>query len=465
MVHAYRLLGKNIAIDVNGGAVHALDDVAYDVLRAVIDAREGRPDGAGGEVGLPEGPVAEALSAKHGKACVAEALEEIRGLTADGDLFTEGTFWGGAPGAGVGSSLKALCLNVSHDCDLRCGYCFASAGRFGGGRARMAPKVAMDAVGFLIRKSGGRRSLEVDFFGGEPTLAFDAVKAAVAHGEAEAGKAGKEIRFTITTNAVGLDDGMMGFINGHMDNVVLSLDGRKEVHDACRVMADGSGSYDAAVRGAKAMVGMRGGKGYYVRGTYTNRNLDFAADVAHLADLGFERVSVEPVASSWDGGLELGEAHLPAVLLEYERLALAVWERRRRGERLEFFHFEVDLEGGPCAAKRMAGCGAGYEYMAVTPDGGLYPCHQFVGMEGYRIGGIYGEQDAGLMDAFKSTNLSTKADCAGCWARFHCGGGCASSSLRYGGGIGGTYALGCEMERKRVECAVWLKVMESGGEG
>lgn len=451
MVHTFICLGVPVAVDVNSGAVHVLDQTAYHVL-SLLDAPM--------EEQCPPS-VYEKLTGCD-SAAIDEAWAELLELQKAGLLFTEDDYID--PTAAVlmqqDAPIKALCLHVSHDCNLRCKYCFASTGDFGTGRRMtMDIETAKKAIDFVIKRSGGRRNIEVDFFGGEPLMAMDTVKATVDYARSIEAEYGKNFRFTITTNGVLLNDENIDYINREMSNAVLSLDGRPEINDQMRKTVDGRGSYDVILPKFKKLVDGRGEKDYYLRGTFTRYNADFAADVMHIADQGFRHVSVEPVVGSADCDYAFREEDLPGILAEYEKLAAELLER----EDINFFHFNVDLSQGPCVIKRMRGCGAGCEYVAVTPDGDIYPCHQFVGNEEYRLGNLYEDTfDMELSRKFAGLNIYTRPDCKDCWARFYCSGGCSASNLLVNGDIKKPNRFGCDMQRKRLECAIAIKALRSG---
>ena len=444
MVHTFEALGVFVAVDVNSGAVHVLDKAAFDLLNDLIAAQGQNPDFSQ----KPQG--------------VGPAWEELKALYDQGLLFTQDDYIDAPAMAYLGEEppIKALCLHVSHDCNLRCRYCFASTGDFGTGkRSTMTFDTARRAIDFVVEKSGKRRNLEVDFFGGEPLMAMDTVRRTVEYARSIEAAHNKNFRFTITTNGVLLDDETIDYINREMSNVVLSLDGRKEVNDRMRPTPGGQGSYDLIVPKFQKMAASRGAKDYYVRGTFTRENLDFAADVLHYADLGFRNVSVEPVVSEADKPWALREEDVPAIEAEYEKLAAALRERPE----VNFFHFNVDLGQGPCVIKRLRGCGAGCEYVAITPDGDIYPCHQFVGNDEYRIGNLYdGTFDREIAKRFAGLNIYTREACKTCWARFYCSGGCSASNLAVNGDIQIPHEIGCKLERKRLECAIALKAIRAG---
>lgn len=450
MVHTFEALGVKLAVDVNSGAVHVLDDLTYRLLPLV------------------EPPMAEhcppellARLPEYRTEAVEEGWQDLRELAGKGLLFVEDDYVDPAAATALQQSapIKALCLHVSHDCNLRCQYCFASTGDFGTGRKIMDIETAKRAIDFVIQRSGSRRNIEVDFFGGEPLMAMDAVKATVAYARSIEKKAGKCFRFTITTNGVLLDDENIDYINREMSNAVLSLDGRPQVNDRMRKTVNGKGSYEVIVPKFQKLVAGRGTKDYYLRGTFTHYNLDFAEDVMHMADLGFRNVSVEPVVGEETCGYALKDEDLPVVLEQYEKLA----EKLKDRTDVNFFHFNVDLAQGPCVIKRLRGCGAGCEYVAVTPEGDIYPCHQFVGNPAYKIGSLSdGSFDMELSHRFSCLNIYTREECRDCWARFYCSGGCSASNLLVNGDIKKPNHVGCEMERKRLECAIALKALAAG---
>ena len=451
MVHTFLCLDVPVAVDVNSGAVHVLDQTAYDVL-SQLDAPMEEHCPRFIYERLPDYPTE----------LIDEAWAELLELQKQGLLFTDDDYID--PAAAVlmkqDAPIKALCLHVSHDCNLRCKYCFASTGDFGTGRRMtMDIETAKKAIDFVIEKSGNRRNIEVDFFGGEPLMAMDTVKATVEYARSLEEQHGKNFRFTITTNGVLLNDENIEYINREMSNAVLSLDGRPEVNDQMRKTVSGSGSYEVILPKFKKLVDGRGEKDYYLRGTFTRQNLDFASDVLHIADQGFRHVSVEPVVGSADQDYTFKEEDLPVILEEYERLAAELLER----DDVNFFHFNVDLSQGPCVIKRLRGCGAGCEYVAITPDGDIYPCHQFVGNEAYRLGNLYdGTFDVELSQKFAGLNIYTRPDCKDCWAKFYCSGGCSASNLLVNGDIKKPNKFGCDMQRKRLECAIAMKARRAG---
>lgn len=444
MIHKFSLFGTNIVVDVNSGSVHIFDDVAYDVLEHY-------------ESNEPE-KIVDLLSKKHKSEDVREAIKEIDSLKAEGLLYSEDAYeetislWDKKP------VIKALCLHISHDCNLRCKYCFASTGDFGGQRAMMPAEVGKQAVDFIIKASGNRKNLEVDLFGGEPLMNFDVVKEIVAYARSKEKEYGKNFRFTLTTNALLLNEEIKQYLNENMQNVVLSIDGRKEVNDKMRYRVDGTGCYSDIMPKIKDMADSRGQDRYYVRGTFTRENLDFSRDVLHLADQGFKQISVEPVVAAKDSGYDLREEDLPVLFEEYEKLAAELVKRKEDGNGFNFFHFMIDLSQGPCVAKRLRGCGSGHEYVAVTPEGDIYPCHQFVGNSDFKMGNVAeGISNTGILEQFKGSNIYTKEECSKCWAKFYCSGGCAANAYQFNNDINIPYKVGCELEKKRLECALWIK--------
>ena len=454
MVHTFVCLGVPVAVDVNSGAVHVLDQIAYDVLSL--------QDASLAEV-CPR-KIYDELSQYTPKA-INEAWAELLELQNSGLLFTDDSYIDPAAVALMkrDAPIKALCLHVSHDCNLRCQYCFASTGDFGTGhRMTMDIETAKKAINFVIERSGARRNIEIDFFGGEPLMAMDTVKATVEYARSLEKEHNKNFRFTITTNGVLLSDENIEYINREMSNAVLSLDGRRSVNDNMRKTVNGDGSYDVILPKFRKLVSGRGEKDYYLRGTFTRHNRDFAGDVIHIADQGFRSVSVEPVVGSPDCDYTFREEDLPEILEEYERLAAELVKR----DDVNFFHFNVDLSQGPCVIKRLRGCGAGCEYVAVTPEGDIYPCHQFVGNEKYKLGSIGdGTFDLELSRKFAGLNIYTRPDCKDCWARFYCSGGCSASNLLVNGDIKKPNRFGCDMQRKRLECAIAMKAIRAGMAG
>ncbi|MDD6307467.1 MAG: thioether cross-link-forming SCIFF peptide maturase [Clostridiales bacterium] len=450
MVHQYKNNGYDIVLDVNSGAIHVVDDVTYDVIAYINENSVEQ---------YSKEALVNNLSEKYDRAEVEEALGEVESLIEEESLFTKDTYenyimdFKKRP-----TVVKALCLHIAHDCNLACQYCFAEEGEYHGRRALMSFEVGKKALDFLIANSGSRRNLEVDFFGGEPLMNFQVVKDLVAYGREQEKIHDKKFRFTLTTNGVLLDDEIMEFCNKEMGNVVLSIDGRKEVHDKMRPFRKGAGSYDLVVPKFQKFAESRNQDKYYARGTFTHYNTDFAADVLHLADLGFKQISVEPVVAAPSEPYAITEEDLPKLFEEYDKLAAEMVKRHKEGNVFNFFHFMIDLEGGPCVAKRLSGCGSGTEYLAVTPWGDFYPCHQFVGNEKFLMGNVdEGITNTELRDEFKCCNVYAKEKCRNCFARFYCSGGCAANAFHFSGDICGAYDIGCELQKKRIECAIMIK--------
>ena len=458
MIHRYKLGGLCIVLDVYSGSVHVVDEIAYDIIgmfeassreeivRAIMDKY---PD-------HPEVSEAEILN----------CCDQIAQLRDMGKLFAPDTF---APMAGelkarTSGVIKALCLHVAHTCNLNCSYCFASQGNYHGDRAVMSFEVGKQALDFLMANSQGRRNLEVDFFGGEPLMNFDVVKQLVAYAREEEKKHGKNFRFTLTTNGLLIDDDVIDFANREMSNVVLSLDGRKDVHDRYRVDYAGNGSWERIVPKFQKLVEARGHKNYYMRGTFTHANPDFLEDIREMLRLGFTELSMEPVVCDPSSPSALTEEDLPIVLAQYEELAELMLQRHKEGKPFTFYHYMLDLKGGPCIYKRISGCGSGTEYMAVTPWGDLYPCHQFVGEEAFKLGNVWdGVTNHEAQDMFAACNVYTRPECADCWAKLYCSGGCAANAYHATGSVNGVYAYGCELFRKRMECAIMLEAAKTLG--
>lgn len=444
MIHQYKNNGYNIVLDVCSGSVHVVDDVVYDVI-ALYD--EFNKDEILDK--LPQYPREEIL----------EACKEIEALKKAGQLFTEDSYKDAIVDFKKRKTVvKALCLHIAHDCNLACRYCFAEEGEYHGDRSLMSYEVGKKALDFLIANSGNRVNLEVDFFGGEPLMNFQVIKDLVAYGRSREEVCNKRFRFTLTTNGILLTDEVMEFANKEMANVVLSIDGRKKIHDYMRPTRNGKGSYDLIIDKFKKLAELRNQTNYYVRGTFTHHNLDFAKDVLHLADLGFKQISAEPVVAADELPYAIKKEDLPQLFEEYDALAKEMVEREKAGKGFNFFHFMIDLTGGPCLYKRLSGCGSGTEYLAVTPWGDLYPCHQFVGMEDFKLGNVdTGIEKTDLVDEFKLCNVYAKDKCRDCFARFYCSGGCAANSYNFHGNLLDAYDIGCELERKRVECAIMIK--------
>ncbi len=465
-VHQYKNNGYNIVLDVNSGAVHVVDDVVYDVLALYeqcletcekkAQPQERRMEMGGGNV-LQE--ITARLKDKYPQQEVAEAFGELMELKEAGQLFTADAYEDVIfDFKNRQTVVKALCLHIAHDCNLACRYCFAEEGEYHGRRALMSYEVGKAALDFLIANSGSRRNLEVDFFGGEPTLNMDVVKELVAYGRQQEKLHNKNFRFTLTTNGVLLNEDIMEFANREMANVVLSIDGRKESNDYMRPFRNGAGSYDMIVPKFIKFAQSRNQQQYYVRGTFTHHNLDFSRDVLHLADLGFTQISVEPVVAQQTEDYAIREEDLPQLFEQYDLLAKEMIQREKEGRGFNFFHFMIDLEGGPCVAKRLSGCGSGTEYLAVTPWGDLYPCHQFVGNEKFLMGNVTdGVKNTQVRELFLSCNVYAKEKCRDCFARFYCSGGCAANAYNFHGDIHEAYEIGCALQKKRVECAIMMK--------
>ncbi len=457
MIHQYKLYGQNIVLDVCSGSVHAVDDIAYDIIaRFETESRE--------QIIAELSPVyaAEATPEEIG-----ECWDQVEELRRAGKLFTQDTFepMAGTLKARTSGVVKALCLHIAHTCNLNCAYCFASQGKYHGERALMSYEVGCRALDFLVENSGTRRNLEVDFFGGEPLMNFDVVRRLVAYARSIEKQAGKNFRFTLTTNGMLIDDEVIDFANREMSNVVLSLDGRREVHDRYRVDYAGNGSWERIVPKFQRLVEARGGKNYYMRGTFTHANPDFLEDIKTMLDLGFTELSMEPVVAAEDDPSALTEEDMPIVMEQYEKLGELMLQRRREGRPFTFYHYMIDLAGGPCIYKRISGCGSGTEYMAVTPWGDLYPCHQFVGDEKFRLGSLWeGVTNHGIQGEFAACNVYAREECRTCWARLYCSGGCAANAYHAAGSVRGVYRRGCELFRRRMECAIAVAVAEELGE-
>ena len=458
MIHQYINNGFHIIMDVNSGSVHSVDPVMYDAVEIVAERvpELAEPQPLPAEVAEE---VKERLSPTYGEAEVLEALEEIQYLIDAEELLTTDQYHDYVVDFKKRKTVvKALCLHIAHDCNLACQYCFAEEGEYHGRRALMSFEVGKKALDFLIANSGNRRNLEVDFFGGEPLMNWEVVKQLVEYGRSKEKEYNKNFRFTMTTNGVLLNDEIMEYCNREMSNVVLSLDGRKEVNDKMRPFRGGKGSYDLIVPKFQKFAEMRGDKDYYVRGTFTRHNLDFSKDVMEFADLGFRSMSIEPVVAAPEEEYAIREEDLPQIMEEYDRLAEEYLKRKKEGRGFNFFHFNIDLNQGPCVAKRLSGCGSGTEYLAVTPWGDLYPCHQFVGQEEFLLGNVdTGVTNERIRDEFKLCNVYAKDKCRDCFARFYCSGGCAANSYNFHGSITDAYDIGCAMQKKRIECAIMIK--------
>ena len=456
MIHQYQLGSYNIVLDVCSGAVHVVDEVAYDII-AMFETHSRE------EVLRAMGSKYPGLTEKELEECYGQVVE----LKDTGKLFTPDTF---APMAGklkqkTAGVVKALCLHVAHTCNLNCSYCFASQGKYHGERAMMSFEVGKRALDFLVEHSGTRRNLEVDFFGGEPLMNFQVVKDLVAYARSIEKEKGKNFRFTLTTNGVLVDDDVIEWANRECSNVVLSLDGRKEIHDRFRVDYAGNGSWEKIVPKFQKFVEARGGKDYYMRGTFTHFNPDFLKDIQQMLDLGFTELSMEPVVCAAGDPSALTEEDLPIVMEQYEKLAELMLERDKEGRPFTFYHYMIDLTGGPCIYKRISGCGSGTEYMAVTPWGDLYPCHQFVGEERFKLGNIWdGVTNTEIQSEFAACNVYAHPECRDCWARLYCSGGCAANAYHATGSVTGVYENGCKLFRKRMECAIMVAVARALGE-
>ena len=450
MTHQYKNNGYNIVLDVNSGSVHVVDDIVYGAIAHIAEQKLENADKAA---------ILDSLKKVFKDEALDEAVDEICQLRDDGMLFAEDIYEKSIEAfMNRETVVKALCLHIAHDCNLKCKYCFAEEGEYHGRRALMSFDVGKAALDFLVANSGSRVNLEVDFFGGEPLMNWQVVKDLTIYGRSLEKLYNKKFRFTLTTNGVLLNDEILDFVNKEMANVVLSVDGRKEVHDRMRPMAGGQGSYDIVIPKFKKLAESRSQTNYYVRGTFTRFNKDFAADVCHLADLGFEQISVEPVVAPESEPYALKESDLPELLAEYDKLAAEMIKRNKEKKAFNFFHFMIDLKGGPCVYKRLSGCGSGTEYIAVTPWGDFYPCHQFVGQEEFLMGNVdEGITNTAICDKFKTCNVYSKEKCRNCFAKFYCSGGCAANAYNFHGSIHDAYDLGCVLQRKRVECAIMLK--------
>ena len=456
MIHQYKQCGYNIVLDICSGAVHIVDDIAYDII-SLYENKE-------------KNEVIAEISKKYGDVPrdeIIECYDQVTELKNSGELFTEDNFEpiAGELKAKTSGVIKALCLHIAHTCNLNCSYCFASQGKYHGERALMSFEVGKHALDFLIENSGTRRNLEVDFFGGEPLMNFDVVKKLVEYARSIEKEKGKNFRFTLTTNGVLVDDDVIDFANKEMSNVVLSLDGRKEVHDRYRVDYQGRGSYDTIVPKFQKFVKARGGKNYYMRGTFTHANPDFLEDIKTMLNLGFTELSMEPVVAAEGDEAALTEEDKPVVMKQYEELAELMLKRDKEGKPFTFYHYMIDLAGGPCIYKRISGCGSGTEYMAVTPWGDLYPCHQFVGDEKFKLGDIWhGVENKEIQNEFASCNVYARSECRDCWARLYCSGGCAANAYHATGSVKGVYKYGCDLFKKRMECAIAVAVAREFGD-
>ena len=445
MIHKFSMNDLNIVVDVNGGAVHVVDEITFDVLDyyELNDAEK----------------IAKKLP-KYTLDEIKETFDEIKSLVEDGLLYSSDNYLDIDAFKNREPVVKAMCLHIAHDCNLKCKYCFASQGDFGGAKSIMSFEVGKKALEYLVDNSGSRKNLEVDFFGGEPLMNFEVVKQLVEYGNELGKEKGKNFRFTITTNGVLLDDEIIDYVNEHMHNVVLSLDGRKSINDDMRPTLNDKGSYDIIVPKFQKLIEKRKDKYYYVRGTFTRDNMDFSKDVLHFKDLGFDLTSVEPVVGDESNPYALREEDLPKILDEYEKLAVEYSKMRVNNEPFRFFHFMVDLSQGPCVIKRMTGCGAGNEYLAITPEGDIYPCHQFVGQEEFKMGNVMADKvelPKEMQETFKEAHIYAKDECSKCWAKFYCSGGCHANAFNFNNDILKPYDLGCQMQRKRLECALMVE--------
>ncbi|GMQ57865.1 thioether cross-link-forming SCIFF peptide maturase [Vallitalea sediminicola] len=449
MVHQYKMGDMNIAIDVYSGAIHVVDDIVYDVIESYENVSS-------------NDDLVNKLSSKYDKEVIIESINEVKELIDKELLFTDDTYKEAIISFKKRQPVvKALCLHIAHDCNLCCKYCFAGEGEYNGDRSLMSSEIGKKSIDFLLENSGSRRNLEVDFFGGEPLMNFEVVKEIVKYARSKEKDYNKNFRFTITTNGILLDDDIMEFVNENMYNVVLSIDGRKEVNDRMRSSKNGKGSYDIIMPKFKKMAKSRNEENYYVRGTFTHYNLDFSQDVLHFADQGFKQISIEPVVAPANMPYALREEDIPYLCEQYDILAKEMIKRKKEDRAFNFFHFMIDLSQGPCVIKRLSGCGSGTEYLAVTPWGDLYPCHQFVGMDEFKLGTV----DEGITNLerrkeFKECSVYSKEKCQNCWAKFYCSGGCTANAYQFHGSIYDTYEIGCELEKKRVECAIYMKAEE-----
>ena len=459
MIHQYKLGGYNIVLDVCSGGVHVVDDVAYDIIERFETCDRDTLVAA----------MKKTYAGKHDitEADIEECYDDIVALKEAGKLFAPDTFepMAGHLKAKTSGVIKALCLHIAHTCNLNCSYCFASPGKYHGERAVMSFEVGKQALDFLIANSGSRRNLEVDFFGGEPLVNFQVVKDLVAYARSIEKEHGKNFRFTLTTNGLLIDDDVIEFANRECHNVVLSLDGRKEIHDRFRVDYAGKGSWDRIVPKFQQLVEARNGQGYYMRGTFTHANPDFLKDIQVMLDLGFNELSMEPVVAAPDDPSALTEEDKSVVMEQYEKLAMLMLDRDREGKPFTFYHYMIDLTGGPCIYKRISGCGSGTEYMAVTPWGDLYPCHQFVGEEKFKLGDVWnGVNNTEIQSEFAECNVYARPECRDCWARLYCSGGCAANAYHATGSVKGVYKYGCDLFRKRMECAIMVAIARQLGE-
>ena len=448
MIHKYKLNNYNIVLDIYSGMIHVLDDLSFEMLDLMKNSVE------------KETPykIIEKFKRKYSKESVKEAYMELYNLYETGQLFSNDDHLEKYTNIMKSAPIKSMCLNVAHDCNLRCEYCFASKGDFGVKRELMSFETGKKAIDFMIKNSGTRKNLEADFFGGEPLMNFEVIKKIVKYARSIEKEYGKNFRFTITTNGILLDNEKIEFINKEMFNVVLSLDGRKEIHDKLRPTCNDKGSYEIIVPKYRQLLATRGNKDYYVRGTFTKNNLDFTNDILHMAELGFKQLSIEPVVSDPELAYSIKESDLPEIFKEYENLAIKIIKNHKEKNSFNFFHFLIDLDQGPCAIKRLRGCSCGNEYLAIAPNGDIYPCHQFVGIDEFKMGNlnknIFNEH---IKEIFSKINIYSKKECINCWAKFYCSGGCNANNQKYEGNILKSHKIGCELEKKRLECAIMIK--------
>ena len=449
LIHKFEQGGNYFILDVNTGAVHMVDELVYDILDdSSLKSKE---------------EVLTNLKGKYEESVIGEAYDEIEELVKEGILYSEDQYEEIAHGSMDDRDyIKAVCLNIIHGCNLRCKYCFADEGEYHGHKGVMDIDTAKKAIDYVVKRSGPRRNIEIDLFGGEPTMIMDTIKEIIAYAREHEKEWKKNIRFTMTTNATLLTEEMMDFMDKEMGNIILSLDGRKEVNDNVRIKVDGSGSYDDILPNIKKMIDKRTeGKMYFVRGTFTRANTDFYEDVKAMVNEGFREISIEPVVLENGHPLALREEDLPTIFDNYDKLYEEMRRRKVEGDEFKFYHFNIDLQGGPCVYKRISGCGAGFEYVAITPQGEVYPCHQFVGKEEYKLGSIWDDTyDAELGKKFKKAHIYNKPKCKDCWARFYCSGGCQANNVNFNGDMNIPYEIGCKMQKKRIECAIALKAEE-----
>lgn len=452
MIHQYKLNGYNIVLDVHSGSIHYVDELAYDIIELYkYNSKENI-------IKIILEKYKDNKEVNEGE--ILDVIEDIETLINEGQLFSPDIYEEKIKEKKENKQvIKALCLHIAHTCNLTCDYCFAAQGNFHGEKAYMSLEVGKKALDFLIENSGTRRNLEVDFFGGEPLMNFQVIKDIVAYGRELEGKYNKNFRFTLTTNGLLIDDDVIEFANKEMDNVVLSLDGRKEIHDRLRKTPNGKGSYDIILPKFKKLIDARDGKGYYMRGTFTHNNLDFTKDIIHMADLGFTELSMEPVVCDKDDPYALQEEDLPVLYEQYELLAKEMIKRKKEGNPFSFYHYTLDLTNGPCVYKRLVGCGSGTEYMAITPWGELYPCHQFVGHDEFAMGNVWdGIERIDLVEDFNHSNIYSRQECIDCWAKLYCSGGCAANAYHATSNINGIYEYGCKLFKKRIECAIMMNI-------